>query len=164
MAHLTPFWTKSQGSTGSQETGGHNTRTTSILVKQCKSWSQCSERNSVIRVCTVCHLLASFARLFLDYSNKWRHSNLGEFMVNANFEPAQEIMVLFSLRKLILQTRIRSHPVGLDVWFFVRCFVYFHSSCVRTAKALTRLRRLTWAFAGRLCDKYHNLMSWLIWL
>ena len=25
-----------------------------------------------------------------------------------------------------------------------------------------RMPRLTWAFAGRLCDKYHNLMSWLI--
>ena len=25
-----------------------------------------------------------------------------------------------------------------------------------------RMRRLAWAFAGRLCDKYHNLMSWLI--
>ena len=24
------------------------------------------------------------------------------------------------------------------------------------------LRRLDWAFDGRLCDKYHNLMSWLI--
>ena len=23
---------------------------------------------------------------------------------------------------------------------------------------------LAWAFAGRLCDKYHNLMSWLIFL
>ena len=26
-----------------------------------------------------------------------------------------------------------------------------------------RMRKLAWAFAGRLCDKYHNLMSWLIW-
>ena len=25
-----------------------------------------------------------------------------------------------------------------------------------------QMRRLAWAFAGRLCDKYHNLMSWLI--
>ena len=25
-----------------------------------------------------------------------------------------------------------------------------------------RLRRLAWAFAG-LCDKYYNLMSWLVW-
>ena len=24
-----------------------------------------------------------------------------------------------------------------------------------------RMRRLAWAFVGRLCDKYHNLMSWL---
>ena len=37
--------------------------------------------------------------------------------------------------------RMRSHPVGLDVWFLVEPFVYFHSSCVRTAKALARLRR-----------------------
>ena len=43
------------------------------------------------------------------------------------FEPAHVIMVLFVLRKLILQTR-----------------------------------RLAWAVAGRLCNKYHNLMSWLI--
>ena len=52
---------------------------------------------------------------------------------------------------------------GLDVWFFVRHFVYFHMSYMRTTKALARLQmhRLAWAFAGRLCDKYHNLMSWL---
>ena len=31
------------------------------------------------------------------------------------FEPAHEIMALFILRKLILQTRMRSHLVGLDV-------------------------------------------------
>ena len=33
-----------------------------------------------------------------------------------------------------------SHPVGLDVWFLVSPFVYFHTFCVRTAKALVRLR------------------------
>ena len=55
-------------------------------------------------------------------------------------EPAHEIMARFVLRKLILQTRMRSHPVGLDVWFLVGPFVYFHTSCVRTAKALARLR------------------------
>ena len=26
-----------------------------------------------------------------------------------------------------------------------------------------QMRRLAWAVAGCLCDKYHNLMSWLIW-
>ena len=68
-------------------------------------------------------------------------------------------MVLFVLSKLILQTRMRRHPVWLDVWFLVGPFVYFHTSCVQTAKALARLRECAgspgWAFAGRLCDNYH---------
>ena len=25
-----------------------------------------------------------------------------------------------------------------------------------------RMQRLAWSFPGRLCDKYHNLMSWLV--
>ena len=54
-------------------------------------------------------------------------------------EPSHEIMALFVLRKLILQTRMRSHPVGLDVWFLVGPFDYFHTSCGRTVKALARL-------------------------
>ena len=62
---------------------------------------------------------------------------------NTIFEPEHEIMVLFVLRKLILQMRMRSHLVGLDVWFLVRTFVYFHTSCVRTSKALARLRGCT---------------------
>ena len=49
-------------------------------------------------------------------------------------------MALFILRILIPQSRMRSHPVGLDVRFLVRPFVYFLTSCVRTAKALARLR------------------------
>ena len=53
--------------------------------------------------------------------------------------------------------------LGLHVWFLVRSFLYFHTLYVRTAKALVsaRMRSLAWAFAVRLCDKYHNLMSWL---
>ena len=49
-------------------------------------------------------------------------------------------MALFILRKLILQMRMRSHPVGLDVWYLIGPFVYFHTSYMRTAKALVRLR------------------------
>ena len=45
------------------------------------------------------------------------------------------------LHKLILQTCMCSHSVGLDVWFLVGPFVYFHTSCVRTVKALARLRQ-----------------------
>ena len=48
-------------------------------------------------------------------------------------EPAHEIMVLFVLRKIILQMHMCNHPVGLDVWLLVGPFVYFHISCVQTA-------------------------------
>ena len=51
--------------------------------------------------------------------------------------------------------QMHSHPVGLDVWFLVGPFVYFHTLCVQTAKALAKLR------GCQLYDKYHNLMSWL---
>ena len=53
--------------------------------------------------------------------------------------PCHEIMVLFILHKPIFQMHMRSHPVGLDVWFLVWPFDYFHTSCVQTAKALARL-------------------------
>ena len=53
-------------------------------------------------------------------------------------EPAQEIMALFVPWKLILQTRMPNHPVGLDVWFLVGPFVYFHTSFVQTAMILAR--------------------------
>ena len=61
------------------------------------------------------------------------------FLYESIFEPSHEIMVLFVLCKLILQTLMCSHPVGLEVWFLVGPFVYYHNSCVRTAKALARL-------------------------
>ena len=88
------------------------------------------------------------------------------------FEPIHEIMALIALRKLNLQTRMRSNPLELHVWFFVRPFVYFHTLCVRTAKLwqncasgsgeTVQMRSLAWAFVVRLCDKYHNLTSWLV--
>ena len=68
-------------------------------------------------------------------------------------------MALSILRNLILQTHMRRHTVGLDVWFSVGPFAYFHISCVRPAKT-ARMRTLAWAFTVRLCDKYHNLVSW----
>ena len=63
-----------------------------------------------------------------------------DILCRISYEPSHEIMALFVLPKLILQTSMRSHQVGLDVWFLVGHFVYFYSSGVRTAKALARLR------------------------
>ena len=81
-------------------------------------------------------------------------------LANEN-EPSHEIMVLFVLCKLILQTHMRSHPVGLDVWILVEPFVYFHTSCLQTVKALARLRECAGSSESSLvtCDKYQNLMS-----
>ena len=88
------------------------------------------------------------------------------------FEPSHEIIVLFVPRKLVLQTRMRSHPVGARYLIFGQTHVYFHTLCANSEGSgetaqmrrwgsgeTAQMRRLAWAFAGRLCDKYHNLMS-----
>ena len=69
--------------------------------------------------------------------SSWR-TPLVDVPLQKQNEPCHEIMALFVLRKLILQTRMRSHPVELDVCFLVGPFVYFHTLSVRTAKALMR--------------------------
>ena len=61
----------------------------------------------------------------------------------------------FALRKFILQTRMRSHPVVLVVWILVGPFAYFHISCVQIAKALVRLREC----AG---TPEHSLVAYVI--
>ena len=67
---------------------------------------------------------------FLVHIHIDKKKNVFHF-TRCNFEPAHEIMALFVLLKFPLQTSMRSHPVGLDVWFLVGPFVYFHTSCVR---------------------------------
>ena len=70
-------------------------------------------------------------------------------------EPSHENMALFVLRKLIIQTHMRTHPVGLDVSFLVGPFVYSHTLCVRTAKALVRL-------CGCVCSPEPSLVIYVI--
>ena len=111
---------------------------------------------------TQMRIFSRFEWLHMEAERTTNHTSLGSlFLCCGSTEPAHEIMALFVLRKRILQMPMCCHPVGLDVWILVGPFVYFHTSCVWTAKALERLRRLAWAFAGCLCDKYHNLMGWL---
>ena len=76
-------------------------------------------------------------------------------------KPCHEIVVLFVLHKLILQSHVRSHPVGLDVWFFVGPFVYSHTSCVRRAKALARLRGCAGSpESSRVAYVISTIISW----
>ena len=82
------------------------------------------------------------------------------------FEPSHEIMVFFIFRKIILQTRMHSHPIGLDVWFFVGPFVYFHTLWVWEQRRLWRDcmdAQASLSLRCRLCDENHNLTSWLIY-
>ena len=65
--------------------------------------------------------------------------NINFLFLQSIYEPTHEIMALIVLRKLNLQTRMRSNPLGTHVCFLVRPFFYFHTLCVRIAKALTRL-------------------------
>ena len=74
------------------------------------------------------------------------------------FEPCREIMELIVLRKLILQTRMCSHLVGLNIWVLVGLFVYFHTSCVRTAKAGETARMPKPSLVAYVIG---NLMNWL---
>ena len=79
-----------------------------------------------------------FVAFYMNILYIMHHCIILSFLSVLN-EQAHEIMALFVLRKLIFQTRNRSHPVWLDFWFLVGPFVYFHTSCMRTAKALARL-------------------------
>ena len=88
-------------------------------------------------------------------SEKWAFLQVTLDTVN---EPCHEIMALFVLCKLILQTRMRSHPVGLDSDFWSDpsstsiLHVCEQRRCAGSPKPLLVAYR---------CDKYHNLMSWL---
>ena len=110
------------------------------------------------------YLLVAFNSSVLESSVRSALGNLWVWKLEITFEPCHEIMVLFVLRKLILQTSMRSHPVELDVWCLVDTSSTSYFMCVNSEGSgeTARMRRLASAFAGHLRDKYHNLLSWLI--
>ena len=60
---------------------------------------------------------------------------------------------------------MRSHPEGARCLMFGRTHRLLpYSMCANSEGSgeTVRMCRVAWAFAGRLCDKYHNRMSWLI--
>ena len=46
----------------------------------------------------------------------------------------------------------------------LRLLPYFMWTNSEGSGETARMRRLAWSIAGRLCDKYHTLMSWLKWV
>ena len=104
-----------------------------------------------------CHFIKSYSIVMsfniADFNAiKWWHSSKSKLHVRVAidlfywYEPSHEIMAFFVHHKIIHQMRMCSHPVGLDVWLMVGSFVYFHTSCMWTVKALARL--CGWAFSS----------------
>ena len=93
--------------------------------------------------------------------DKSHQSLLMKVQPNYTNEPTHEVMALFVLRKLILQTCRRSHPVGLDVWYLVRPFVYFHTFMCANGEGsgeTARMCSLAWAFA--FAYAISTMISW----
>ena len=112
------------------------------LIESCWPSLPLMEDNKIEREL---HMLISVYQTSNKQAFKMRFCSKTVFVIKLTgqifiFEPTHEIMALIALRKLNLQTRMRSNPRGLHVWSLVRPFVYFHTLCVRTAKALARLR------------------------
>ena len=105
------------------------TKVKNLHLQNCFNLPLMATAGGMWALLTLCYIFSKFSG----------GQNFSNFCVT--FEPAHEIMALFILCKLILQTRMCRHPVGIDVWCLVGPFVYFHTLCVRTVKALTRLRR-----------------------
>ena len=75
--------------------------------------------------------------------------------------PSHKIMALFFLHKLILQSRMHSGARCLIFGQILHLLPYFMCANSKGSGETVRMRRLAWAVAGHLCDKYHNLMSWI---
>ena len=60
--------------------------------------------------------------------------------------------------------QLSSETRGLIFSWTLRLLPYFMYANSQGSGGTAWMRRLTLAFAGRLCDKYHNRVSWLIFL
>ena len=78
-------------------------------------------------------------------------------------------VVFCEFRYFLLLNLLRAGDIfirRLNVWFFGRThrlLPYFMCANSESSGETARMRRFAWAFAGRLCDKYDNFMSWLIY-
>ena len=89
---------------------------------------------------------------------KWHYPRTYDFFRKLTICQCQEIMVLFVLHKLILQTCMHSHQVGLDVWFFdriLRLLPYFMCTYSKSSGETARMR-LRWSPMWKV-PKSHEL-------
>ena len=117
--------------------------------KQCRPWSDCSFRISLIGVYPVRPDLSVWILRINIVTTIWAISwDYGTFCpplthsLNARRQPSS------GARCVIFGRNLRLLPY----------FMYANSE---GSGKTAWMRRLIWAFAGRPFDKYHNLMSWL---
>ena len=79
------------------------------------------------------------------------------------FEPSHETMAHFSSVNSNQHAQASSGARCLIFGRTLRLLPYFMCANSKGSGETARMRRLTKACAGRLCDKYHSLMSWLIY-
>ena len=130
------------------------------LFAYLKYGSRLTFRPKIRHLATVGDCACAFEERVYERRNLMRWLKCERTMIKSWYAPSHEVMVIFVFCKRILQTRMGIHPVGIDVWFLVGPFVYFMWANSEGSGETARMRRFAWAFAGRLCDKYHNLMSW----
>ena len=85
------------------------------------------------------------------------HTKCFHMQLTQWYDQGQRLWHLLSSVNSFFKRACAAIQWGIVIWVLVGPFVCSHTSCVRTAKASG------WAFAGRLCDKYHKLMNLLKW-
>ena len=143
-----------------------------LKVKPVYQQTTLSPKLGIVEIRTLWHFrLPLLIQMFIKVASSSRLSGIGmpSPILWSHLLKMQSIVLLSS--RLWWELRTNSLITGPGEWLSFRRFTsnlswswYFHTSFVRTAKALARLR----GCAGspepccRLCDKCYNLMSWLI--
>ena len=124
------------------------------------------KKKKSFRICFTILKIYNVHLLFQTRKIVWQTIVVRSPTVSSWFEPCHEIMVLFVHPKFILQTLAHAQPSsGTRCLIFgrtIRLLPYFVCANSEGSGETARVRRLAWAFAGRLCDKSHNLIGWLI--
>ena len=110
------------------------------------------------------HLLDTLLYTKINYSRNFRCPNI-DVPIFTIFEPAHEIWHFLSTVNSFFKYACAVIQVGWisDFWSDPSSTSYVMCANSEGSGETARMRRLAWAFTDHLCDKYHNLMSWLIY-
>ena len=111
---------------------------------------------------------ASFSVLIIKSSSLTHFRRPYHYCKTSTNEPTHEIMALFVLRKLILQTCMRSHPVGFNCLIFgrtLRLLSYFlctNSESEPSPVAYVKSTIVSWA-GSNVPKQSGKSTTWFLW-